>query len=436
VNTQTGYSRVVDGHSANAGAAASSGWLRRQVLSWQLLRSAVFLLLSFPVGLAAFVFLTVAISLGVGLAIVWIGLPILVMTILTWRWAAGVERWRAGVLLGVDIPDPHRPWPEGSVWARLKSVVADPAVWRDLLYWVLLFPVGVAELVLVVVLVTVTVTLLGAPFSYHSVHIDMGSMHIQSLPEAVAIALLGVVMVPLSAVLVAGTAWLHGLGARVLLGPTRAGALAQRVDVLAESRSRMVDASLDERRRIERDLHDGAQQRLVALAMDLGMARERMDSDPEAARELVGEAHEEAKRALAEIRDLVRGIHPAVLTDRGLDAAVSALAGRSPVPVTVVCEVPDRPPEAIESTAYFVVSEGLTNVAKHSRATHAHVTVRRTGARLLVEVSDDGRGGADPQRGSGLRGLADRVAAVDGSLTLERTASGFTVLRAELPCVS
>jgi signal transduction histidine kinase len=433
---ESGYSRVVEGTPANAGAAAPVGWLRHQVLSWQLLRSAVFLLLSFPIGLTAFVFLTVAISLGVGLAIVWIGLPILVLTILTWRWAAGIERWRAGALLGVEIPDPHRPWPEGSVWTRLRSVVADPAVWRDLLYWVLLFPVGVAEFVLVVVLAAVTVALLGAPFSYHSLDINFGSTHVQSLPEALVVGLLGVVMVPVSAVLVAGTAWLHGLGARLLLGPTRTGALEQRVDVLAETRSRMVDASLDERRRIERDLHDGAQQRLVALAMDLGMARERMESDPEAARELVGEAHEEAKRALAEIRDLVRGIHPAVLTDRGLDAAVSALAGRSPVPVTVVCEVPERPPEAIESTAYFVVSEGLTNVAKHSGATHAHVTVRRTGARLLVEVSDDGRGGADPARGSGLRGLADRVAAVDGSLTVERTVSGFTVLRAELPCGS
>jgi signal transduction histidine kinase len=197
-----------------------------------------------------------------------------------------------------------------------------------------------------------------------------------------------------------------------------------------------VDASIDERRRIERDLHDGAQQRLVALAMDLGMARERMESDPASARQLVGEAHEEAKRALAEIRDLVRGIHPAVLTDRGLDAAVSALAGRSPIPVTVTADLPGRLPEAIESTAYFVVAEGLANVAKHSGAGRAAVILRRRGDRLAVEVSDDGRGGADPARGSGLRGLGDRVAAVDGDLVLERTADGLTVLRAELPCGS
>ena len=433
---ETGYSRGMETGLAEAGVAAPPGWQRRLIFSRRPFVDALFLLTSFPVGLVAFVSLVVMLSLGVGLAIIWIGLPILVLTILGWRQAAGLERWRVGVFLGVAIPDPHQPWPAGSVWRRLRTMLADPAVWRDLAYWILLFPIGVAELVLVVTAVTVTASLLAAPFTYRSVDINMGSVHVHTLPAALALMLLGVVAVPVSALLIPGAAWLHGQLARVLLGPNRAGRLAERVDVLAESRSRMVDASIDERRRIERDLHDGAQQRLVALAMDLGMARERMESDPDSARELVDEAHEEAKRALAELRDLVRGIHPAVLTDRGLDAAVSALAGRSQVPVTVSCDVPGRLPEAIESTAYFVIAEGLTNVAKHSRARHAYVNLRLSDAVLCVEIADDGVGGADPAGGSGLRGLGDRVAAVDGSLVLERTAAGRTVLRAEIPCAS
>src|SRR6185437_8366437 len=341
------------------GVAAPPGWQRRLIFSRRPFVDALFLLTSFPVGLVAFVSLVVMLSLGVGLAIIWIGLPILVLAILGWRQAAGLERWRIGAFLGVPIPDPHQPWPAGSVWRRLRTMLADPAVWRDLAYWILLFPIGVAELVLVVTAVTVTASLLAAPFTYRSVDINMGSVHVHTLPAALAL---------------------------VLLGPNRAGRLAERVDVLAESRARMVDASIDERRRIEGDLHDGGQQRLVALAMDLGMARERMESDPDSARELVDEAHEEAKRALAELRDLVRGINPAVLTDRGLDAAVSALAGRSQVPVTVSCDVPGRLPEAIESTAYFVVAEGLTNVAKHSRARHAYVNLRLSDAVLCVEI--------------------------------------------------
>jgi len=432
----SGYSRDMDAGLAEAGVASPRGWPRRLIFSRRPWVDALFLLTSFPVGLVSFVTLVVMISLGAGLAIIWIGLPILVLAILGWRQAAGLERWRIGAFLGVPIPDPHQPWPAGSVWRRLRTMLADPAVWRDLAYWILLFPIGVAELVLVVALVTVTVSLLAAPFSYSSVDINFGSVHVHTLPAALGLMLLGVVAAPVTALLICGAAWLHGQLARVLLGPNRAGRLAERVDVLAESRSRMVDASIDERRRIERDLHDGAQQRLVALAMDLGMARERMESDPDSARELVDEAHEEAKRALAELRDLVRGIHPAVLTDRGLDAAVSALAGRSQVPVTVSCHVPGRLPEAIESTAYFVVAEGLTNVAKHSRARHADVNLRLWEGLLLVEISDDGIGGADPAGGSGLRGLGDRVAAVDGGLVLERTAQGRTVLRAEIPCAS
>ena len=191
-----------------------------------------------------------------------------------------------------------------------------------------------------------------------------------------------------------------------LLGPTRGGDLEARVTQLETSRTAAVDSAEAERRRIERDLHDGAQQRLVALAVTLGEARERMDTDPEVGRELVEQSHEEAKAALKEIRDLVRGIHPVILEDRGLDAALSAVVARCPVPVTLDVQVAERPPAAVESAAYFVVSEALTNVARHAEARRAWVTLARQSDRLLIEVRDDGRGGATESAGTGPHGPA------------------------------
>jgi signal transduction histidine kinase len=232
-----------------------------------------------------------------------------------------------------------------------------------------------------------------------------------------------------------GLTALDGALARGLLGVT-ARDLERRVDELEESRARVVDSVDAERRRIERDLHDGAQQRLVALAMNLGRARARYDDDPEAAKRLLDEAHLDAKQALVELRDLARGIHPAVLTDRGLDAALSGLAGRSPVPVTLDVAVDQRCSPTIEAIAYFVVSEALANVAKHAAATSVSVSVRRVSDRLILAIRDNGVGGADETGGSGLRGLADRVGGVDGSLRIDSPAGGPTLLIVELPCES
>jgi signal transduction histidine kinase len=212
--------------------------------------------------------------------------------------------------------------------------------------------------------------------------------------------------------------------------------VTERVRALTASRSAAVDLAAEDRRQIERDLHDGVQQRLVTLAMDLGRAKEKLDTDPGRAKELVEEAHEEAKRAITEVRDLARGIHPAVLTDRGLDAALSALAARSPIPVEVSVDVAERPPASVEAAAYFVVSEALANVAKHANATRASVTVRRSGDRLTIQVQDDGAGGAEIVEGSGLAGLRDRVGALDGELHLLSPAGGPTVLMVEIPCAS
>jgi signal transduction histidine kinase len=226
----------------------------------------------------------------------------------------------------------------------------------------------------------------------------------------------------------------HGIKAENVL--SRAEELALRVRDLTESRADVVDAADAERRRIERDLHDGAQQRLVSLAMNLGMARATLtDVDPKA-REAIEHAHDEAKQALAELRQLVRGLHPAVLEDRGLDAALSGIAARSPVQTRLSVDVPVRPSPTVEAVAYFVVSEALTNVAKHAQAQSVDIDVRRRGDLLLVEIRDDGQGGADPLDGTGLRGLAQRIRSVDGTWTIESPLGGPTVIRVELPCES
>ncbi|WP_049560056.1 sensor histidine kinase [Nonomuraea sp. SBT364] len=248
-------------------------------------------------------------------------------------------------------------------------------------------------------------------------------------PPAGAIAsVAGVVLVPVAAYTM--TAWAGGRGAmaRALMAP-----LGSELDEVLRSRARLVDAFELERRRIERDLHDGAQQRLVALSMSLGLARLDLPDDSSVSR-LVGQAQHEAKQALAELRELIRGVHPEVLTGRGLAAAVRDVAGRSPVPVEVVIDLDRRLSPAVEVTAYYVVSEALANVAKHSGASRARVTGHVRDGTLVIEVRDDGRGGADPARGTGLTGLADRLAVVDGRLSVRSPAGGPTLLRVEIPC--
>lgn len=210
--------------------------------------------------------------------------------------------------------------------------------------------------------------------------------------------------------------------------------LRARVDELRSSRARLVEASDAARRQLERDLHDGAQQHLVSLALQLRMARTKVESDPAVAAKLLDEAAAELAEATSELRELARGIHPAVLTDRGLEAALSALAGRAPLPVEVVGTPDQRLPEPVESAAYFVVAEALTNVAKYANASHAEIDVTRRNGIATVEIRDDGVGGADPDAGTGLRGLADRVAALDGKLDVVSPDGGGTIIRAQLPC--
>jgi signal transduction histidine kinase len=228
---------------------------------------------------------------------------------------------------------------------------------------------------------------------------------------------------------------LTGHGLVVLLQRKTRGELEERIDVLETTRAGAVDVQESELRRIERDLHDGAQARLVALGMNLGMAEQKLVSDLGGARELVTEARLGVEEALRELRNLARGIHPPVLTDRGLEAAIAALTDRSPIPVIVTANVAERPPAAVETAAYFVAAEGLTNAAKHAGATRIEVRIARGATKLVLEVVDDGSGGANPN-GQGLRGLRRRVEALDGTLTIVSPSGGGTTLRAELPCAS
>jgi signal transduction histidine kinase len=229
-----------------------------------------------------------------------------------------------------------------------------------------------------------------------------------------------------------GLAWLYGVCARVMLGPSTVD-LRERVEGLKDASARILAAADDERRRIERDLHDGAQQRLVALNVLLGVVESKLEKDPAAAGPLVARAREEAQEAVKELSELARGIHPALLADRGLSAALDALAARAPFEVTISGVPPHRLPPAVEATAYFITAEALTNVAKYAEATFATVTLSDERGRLRVTVRDDGIGGADPRRGTGLRGLEDRVAALDGRFAVTSPPGEGTLVVAELP---
>jgi signal transduction histidine kinase len=249
------------------------------------------------------------------------------------------------------------------------------------------------------------------------------------------ITLGGIAGLYVSALLLTALARTDVESATVLLGPSREELLARKVEDLTESRAGVVDAADTERRRIERDLHDGAQQRLVSLAVNLGLAKATLKDLPDDARLVIEKAHYEAKEAIDELNSLVRGLHPAVLDDRGLDAALSGVAARAPLPVKLMVNLPSRVSPAVEAVAYFVVSEALANIVKHAQASRADVTVERFGGILLIVVSDDGVGGADPSGGTGLDGLAKRVASVDGVFSLSSPDGGPTVLSVELPCV-
>lgn len=408
----------------------------------------VYNLLAFPLGLMWFVIFLVALVLGVGLIpLALVGLVILFVTFVVAQGAAAIERELTNSLLGSSVKAPLRRSPRGwnpfkHFWARL----IDPVTWKELIYLFLKFPLGIASFVAAVALWASAVAGLASPFvgwimMRNGPDGEGAFMWIQgSDPSAFAYLaniLTGVVALLLVPWVMRAFALLYVAMAQVLLGRSRERELEDEVERLADSRDRSVDATTTERVRIERDLHDGAQARLLSLAVDLGRAKDRLNAeapDSEAAT-LVTEAHEQAKVALTELRDLARGIHPAVLTDRGLDAALSSLAAGSPVPVTLAIALPERPSSRIEAVAYFVLSELLANVAHHSQASQAQIAVAPHDDRLILEVSDDGVGGADPALGTGLAGLMDRAQSVDGTISVSSPTGGPTTIRADLPFV-
>ncbi|HST65038.1 MAG TPA: sensor domain-containing protein [Mycobacteriales bacterium] len=367
-----------------------------------------------------------------------LGLPILAVVLWLTRRFARIERGRYRMVLGVDIPEADPGSKDGSLLDRFRATVRSPARWREIGYGVLRFPLSTVEIVLLAGSWLVPLGALTLPIYNWALPgggANLWLFTVRTWWMTVLVGVLGVVLLLNAPLMVR---WLGRADLAItgrLLGPDR---LAARVGELERSRAAVVVSAEQERRRIERDLHDGAQQRLVALAMQLGRARARFGTDPDGARALLDEAHNEAKLALAELRDLARGLHPAVLTDRGLDAALSGLAARSPIPVVVEVDpaAGAKAVPVVDAIAYFVVAEALTNVAKHAKANRAAVVVRRLDGLLRVVVTDDGVGGADPALGTGLRGLADRVSGVDGRLHVDSPSGGPTVLTVELPCVS
>ena len=345
------------------------------------------------------------------------------------RQLTGLTRRLCGEWCGVPIASPYRPEPAGEgedglpTWRqRRRWVMDDPATWRDVA-WILLNP------------------WLGAVLAGGSAAAIVYGIFGMALPHG-STQLAGVISHPLYGILLAvagfvAAPWLlrgYGEFTRSLLGPTRRVELAQRVSHLAQTRSDAIDTGAAEMRRIERDLHDGAQARLVALGMTLDAAGQLIGTNPAAAQALLTEARDSSVKALAELRDLVRGIHPPVLADRGLADAVRALALDSPLQVRVTNELPGRPPAPVESAAYFAVSELLANVAKHAEGRRVWIDIRHDGGVLRIGVTDDGCGGADPAGGTGLSGIERRLAAFDGVLAVSSPPGGPTVVNMEIPC--
>ncbi|MGA4540604.1 histidine kinase [Uniformispora flossi] len=346
------------------------------------------------------------------------------------------QRARFRARLGVDVPAPtglaERPGTRG-IAGWLRSAAGR----RQLRYHLLVGPLSGVGSLAVLALWVAGGAAAGVYLWFWTLPLGWRVDHRGYSTLSAYTTVVGVALLCLTAWLAKALAQLDTRAARALLGPSREEELARRVADLAESRAGVVDAADAERRRIERDLHDGAQQRLVALAVNLGIAKATLGDMPDDVRKVIDEAHREAKEAIAELHSLVRGLHPAVLEDRGLDAALSGIAARLPIPVRVAVDLPERPAPTLEAVAYFVVSEALTNVVKHARATRAEVEVGRIGKTLRVVVSDDGVGGADLAAvtvGTGLAGLAKRVASVDGTLSCRSPVGGPTVVTVELPC--
>ncbi|MFD5493091.1 sensor domain-containing protein [Streptomyces sp. NPDC127091] len=400
-------------------------------------RAVVYLVTGAVAGAATLVGIVVAAAAGGVLAVVVVGLPLLVLTALAGIPVAQVERRRLRLVDRDPAPGRPRQPTAAGLWAWLTTRLRERATWQELGYALLfaglLWPVDALAVTaaLALPLATVATPLLMATVGEGEETKVLKQWTVTTWPTAFGVAVLGLLFLALGAYALGLAAGARAELTRVLIAP-REGDLGARVVELTRSRVRLVDAFDAERRRIERDLHDGAQQRLVALTMTLGLAR--LDAPPGALADQLAKAHGEAGKALEELRELIHGVHPKVLADYGLEAAVADAADRSAVPVDVCLELSGRLPRAVEAAAYFVVCEALANVARHSGADRAEVTGGHRDGRLFLQVRDDGRGGAEAGAGSGLTGLADRVSVLGGRLSLSSPPGGPTLLCVEIPC--
>lgn len=403
-------------------------------------RAAAYLLTGAAGGAAVLAGLLVWVAAGGILAVVLVGLPLLAVTVLAGLPVAALERRRLPWVDPAPAPSAHAPLRTPGVRAWLTTRLRDRATWRELAHTLLvaclLWPAEAVVLTVALVLplaMAATPLLLATAGGGREIKV-VKLWTVTGQTAAFGSAALGVLLLAAGAYVLGAAAGARAALTRRLLCPPERDPEARVVE-LTRSRARLVDAFEAERRRIERDLHDGAQQRLVALSMALGLAR--LDAPPGSrlAEQLL-RAHDEAGAVLAELRELIHGIHPKVLADHGLAAALADAADRSPVPVDVECALPaERLPQAVEAAAHFVVREALANVARHSGARRARVRAELRERRLLLlEIGDDGAGGADRTRGTGLTGLADRVSVLDGTLSVTSPTGGPTLLRVEIPC--
>jgi len=374
----------------------------------------------------AFGIVVALISTGLTTLLAGIGILFIAAGIESSRVVAWVERWR----VFVGEPDkprahPYRPF-RGGIVEIVRAEFADEARWRDVLYVAVDLPLTIIESTVVGVAWALALSALTLPIWFEPR---------ASLPPIWLASVAGVLLLFVAASLSQIVIRLHRQVVAGLLCTSESRALRREVETLRQSRSAVIDVEASELSRIERDLHDGAQQRLVMLSIDLGLASERIDTDPEGAKELMRSSQEQAREALAEIRQLVRGIAPSILLDRGLVPAIESVTGRGPIRTSIRSELAPgtRLSAAVERTAYFVASEALANVAKHSGASNCEVRVRLEGGQLVIEIWDDGKGGAIVAPGGGLAGLASRVAGVDGTLTVTSPSGGPTLIRAAIP---
>lgn len=399
-------------------------------------------LVGFPTAAITFVLMVAGLAAGVGTAVVWIGLPILAGTLMLARaFAEGERGWLSDVLGRPPVRPRYKPAPPGAGrLRRLVNPLTTGQSWLDLLHGILNFPVAIVSFVITIVFWAIPI--MGLTYPIYGIFTSRIPGN-QELPQLlgfgdgygvnvvfhVGLGLIGVVLLPF---VTRGAALLRAALGRVLL--TGVAELQERISDLSESRSAAVSAEANALRKLERDIHDGPQQRLVSLAMELSRAQRQMQKDPEAAQVTIKEAISATRETLDELRALSRGIAPPILSDRGLAPALAALAGRCTVPVDLDVQTVERYQAAVENAIYFVCAETLTNVAKHSRAQSCTIQLVKTGDTLMLIIGDDGVGGAHVAKGHGLAGLADRLRAVDGELTVRSPDGGPTLIVAEVPC--